>query len=381
MAQPVSAAEFLRQLREENGKQVQNFKALSRYLAFKARDKGIPVAGQFELTPLCNFDCRMCYVHLDAEQMKGRRALPAETWKDLIRQAWEAGMIEATLTGGECLAWPGFEEIFLYLHSLGCEVRVLTNGFFLNEVKIRFFCRHKPAQIQVTLYGWNDDVYERVTGHRAFDVVTGNIRKALEAGLAVSVNVTPSTFLGEDVLETIRVGKSLSPSFTVNSSLFAPREETGRSLEQDESETELYLRIYKLIRELDGVKVTPVDEKTLPPVGGPSHECTGTGLRCGGGRSSFVIDWQGTMMPCNRLDMIRADALGEGFKAAWTKINRKAENWPRVPECEGCAYTDACTSCAANQMSFAKPGMQPLKLCEQTKCFVVHGVRSVPDCE
>lgn len=381
MAQPVDAAMFLRQLREENGKQVQNFKALSRYLAFKARERGIPVAGQFELTPLCNFDCRMCYVHLSAEQMKGRCALPVQTWKDLIRQAWEAGMIEATLTGGECLAWPGFEEIFLYLHSLGCEVRVLTNGYFLDSEKIRFFRDHKPAQIQVTLYGWNDDVYERVTGHRSFGVVTENIRRATEAGLAVSVNVTPSVFLGQDVLETIRVGKSLSPSFTVNSSLFSPREETGRSLMQNESETELYLRIYKLIRELDGIEITPVDEGSLPPIGGPCHESRGSGLRCGGGRSSFVIDWKGTLMPCNRLDMIRADALAEGFKEAWTKINREAESWPRVPECEGCAYADACTSCAANQMRFAKPGQRPEKLCEQTKTFVMHGVRSVPVCE
>ncbi len=381
MAHPIDAAEFLKRLREENGKQVQNFHDLSRYLAFKARNKGIPVAGQFELTPLCNFDCRMCYVHLDAEQMNGRSALPVDTWKDIIRQAWEAGMIETTLTGGECLAYPGFEEIFLYLHSLGCEVRVLTNGFFLDERRIRFFREHMPAQIQVTLYGWNDDVYERVTGHRAFGMVSENIRKAVEAGLAVSVSVTPSAYLGDDVLETVRIGKSLCRSFMVNASLFAPREETGRTLQSFDSETETYLKIYQLMRELDGREITPVDEKTLPPVGGPYHETKGCGLRCGGGRSSFVIDWKGTMMPCNRLDMIRADVLTDGFKDAWTKINREAENWPRVPECEGCAYVDACTNCAANQMRFAKPGIQPTKLCEQTMCYVRHGVRTVPDCE
>ena len=207
MKEPVDALDFLRQLREENGKQLQSYNDLTKYLAFKAREKGVPVGGQFELTPLCNFSCKMCYVHLQPEQMAGRKILSVETWKDLIHQAWKAGMLEATLTGGECLAYPGFDEIFLYLHSLGCQIVVLTNGYLLDDKRIRFFKEHRPNKIQVTLYGWNDDVYERVTGQRAFGTVSENIRKALDEGLPVSVTVTPSVFLGEDVLETVRVGK------------------------------------------------------------------------------------------------------------------------------------------------------------------------------
>lgn len=30
----------------------------------KAFEDGIPISGTFELTPRCNFDCKMCYVHL-----------------------------------------------------------------------------------------------------------------------------------------------------------------------------------------------------------------------------------------------------------------------------------------------------------------------------
>ena len=32
----------------------------------RARREGIPLSGTFELTPLCNFRCRMCYVRVDA---------------------------------------------------------------------------------------------------------------------------------------------------------------------------------------------------------------------------------------------------------------------------------------------------------------------------
>ena len=131
--QKVQLAQFLKELREENGKQIWRYSSFARYLDRKAREKGIPLTGQFELTPLCNFSCKMCYVHLNAEQMNGQKVLTVETWKDLMHQAWEAGMMHVTLSGGECLTYPGFDELYLYLQSLGCDVTVLTNAFLLDE--------------------------------------------------------------------------------------------------------------------------------------------------------------------------------------------------------------------------------------------------------
>lgn len=114
MAESRNGFEYLEQLRQRNGKQFQNFKALSRFLDKKAREKGIPIFGQFELTPLCNFSCKMCYVHLNAEQLMGRVILKVDEWKNLMHQALEAGMIHATLTGGECLEYPGFDELYVF---------------------------------------------------------------------------------------------------------------------------------------------------------------------------------------------------------------------------------------------------------------------------
>lgn len=380
MGEPVNVFEYLEQLRRKNGRQIQNYKELNRYLDTKAREKGIPINAQFELTPLCNFSCRMCYVHLNPDQLNGQDILPAETWKDLMRQAWEAGMIQATLTGGECLAYPGFDELFLYLHSLGCSVAVLTNGYLLDDKRIRFFQEHTPNIIQVTLYGQNDDVYERVTGRRAFTTVAENIRKAIDAKLPVSLNITPSTFLGEDVLDTVRFAKSLRSEVTINSVIFSPNEETGRSSQKDDPGTDLYVRIYRLLDELDG-RETKEFTGVLPPAGGSSRECTECGLLCGGGRSSFVLSWKGMMTACNRMSMICADALHEGVAAAWAKVCREANSWPRVPECEGCLYRDVCNRCAGNVVQFGKPGERPTPLCEQTMNFIRQGVRPLPECD
>lgn len=378
---PEDGLEFIQWLREKSENETPSYQKFYRHLSFRAREKGIPVHGQFELTPLCNFSCKMCYVHLDPNQMNGHELLSVDTWKNLMLQAWEAGMLRATLTGGECLTYPGFDELFLYLHSLGCEVSVLTNGFLLDEKRIAFFKEHKPTSIQITLYGWNDDVYERVTGQRAFEVVANNIRKAVEADLPIRVSVTPSTYLGRDVLETIRIGKTLGKAFAVNSGLFDPREETGRSGQSAEADTDLYVEIYRLLDELNGRERRTIDADKLPPAGGPNHECKECGLLCGGGRSSFVVDWKGTMMACNRMNMLRADFLHEGFAAAWKTVNEGANSWPRVPECEGCPYAQICNNCAANMLRFAEPGKQPYELCERMKYFVKCGIREIPECD
>ena len=375
------AYDFLKELQKRNGKQTQSFDNLSEYLLLKAKEKGIPLSGQFELTPLCNFSCKMCYVHLKEDQLQGQSVLPVSTWKDLMRQAWETGMIQATLTGGECLAYPGFEELFLYLHSLGCEVNILTNGFLLDDKRIRFFQEHKPAVIQITLYGWNDDVYERVTGQRAFGQVTENIRKAIKAGLSIKLNVTPNNYLGEDALETVREARALCKRVMVNSCIFPPREETGRNEQLDNPDIQLYLRIYRKMNEMYGIETRTIDMEELPPAGGPSHECKEKGLRCGGGRSCFGINWKGELVPCNRMEMIKAYPLTEGFKKAWEKVNRGANEWPRVPECTGCAYDSICNNCAANMLQYAKPGERPAELCEQARMFVQHGIWRITECE
>lgn len=379
MKEPVNAFELLDTLREKNGKQIQGFSSISNYLGIKAREKGIPLSNQFELTPLCNFSCKMCYVYLNADQLKGQKILSVDTWKSLMFQAWEAGMMSATLTGGECLAYPGFDELFLYLHSLGCQVTVLTNGFLLNDRRIQFFKEHLPARIQVTLYGWNDDVYERVTGQRAFTTVIENVRKAVDAELPVSINITPNSFLGEDVMETVRVAKSIGNEVTVNSCIFSPRQETGRACQKDDPETDLYIRIYQLIDEIEGRDTPRIDMEKLPPTGGKNPDEQKRGLRCGGGRSGFVMDWKGTMTPCNRLERIRAYPLQEGFKEAWERLFHAVNNWPVYAGCDGCAYIGVCNVCAGNQLRFAEPGKKPDGLCEQTKRFVSSGVRYLPD--
>ena len=80
----------------------------------RTREADVPYSGSFELTPLCNLDCKMCYVHLQDPSVR-HRMLSGEQWISLIQQAIDEGMMEAMLTGGEAMTHPAFWDIYMYL--------------------------------------------------------------------------------------------------------------------------------------------------------------------------------------------------------------------------------------------------------------------------
>ena len=64
---------------------------------------GTPLAGNFELTARCNFDCKMCYVHLTAEEQRMMKQIDNDLlWYDLTNlleepQAGDAPKLHITL--------------------------------------------------------------------------------------------------------------------------------------------------------------------------------------------------------------------------------------------------------------------------------------------
>lgn len=163
-------------------------------LSAKAAERRVPLHGHLELTPQCNFNCKMCYVHLEKCQMNNIEELTLNQWYKIIDDAIDAGMVFASITGGECLTVPFFDELYLYLKRKGILVFVLTNGFLLPEKK-ELFVRHPPAHIQVSVYGWDDDSYYTVTGRRAYKRVDDSILQLRRSGISISVAVTASKYL------------------------------------------------------------------------------------------------------------------------------------------------------------------------------------------
>lgn len=347
--------------------------AMRMYLDFRAREKAVPLKGVFELTPHCNLDCKMCYVHLNTEQMKGCPVLSADEWEKIMAQAVDSGMMFATLTGGECLIYPDFERLYLYLYNKSVRLAVLTNAVLLNEEKIEFLKKNPPLSLQITLYGANEEKYEKVTGKREFARVTENIKRAVQAKLPVKITVTPNPHLSLDEnTELIRFASSFGVQFQINSGLITPRAQTERNNNFTDLSTENYMEFFKLEKSLKG-ELPPVECTTdLPKSGGESNGSVPKGIRCGGARSSFNITWEGKMIPCNRLSHINAEPLKEGFASSWEKIHGQVMEILLPVECENCAYRYASKGCAAGHAD-AKPGHASPEQCRWCRAMVKHG--------
>ena len=373
-SQPKTLRELLKQLDEQGVTDHRRYETVRRFLNFKARDKGIPISGSFELTPLCNLDCKMCYVHLNREQMAGAQLLTVEQWKHIMQQAIDGGMMYARLTGGECLTYPGFRELYSFLHSKGIETAILSNGLLMDADMVDFLVAHPPSAVQITLYGASEEGYERVTGKRAFQRVMENIRRLDEAQIPLSIAVTPNEFMadGEDV---IRLLHEENLNFSINAGLMAPREETGRK--RADAALDAYVAMLKLRLALKGKQIEPdCDPESLPDPGSEQSHAE-RGVRCGAGRSGFAIDWQGRMRPCNTFPCEPVEVLALGFAEAWKRTHHTALNYLLPAECEGCAYKGVCKHCVAEHAAGAPAGHASPAICAWGQRMVSEGLQTL----
>ena len=84
---------------------------MTEYLHAKASRLNIPLSGTFELTPVCNMACRMCYVRMTKAQQEALHPLrTAEEWLELGKTAKDRGVLYLLLTGGEPFLRPDFRE-------------------------------------------------------------------------------------------------------------------------------------------------------------------------------------------------------------------------------------------------------------------------------
>lgn len=341
-----SLPELLKNLKNE-GIPIEEYRGyVNQFLSNKARRDLIPISGLFELTPLCNLDCKMCYVHLSEQQFRDYDLLPISVWKDLMTQAIDAGMMRATLTGGECLTYPGFDELYLFLLSQGVKVSINTNGLLLDSKRIAFFVANPPEEIQISLYGSTEEDYESVTGRRVFSVVMNSIKNAKEAGLGVRVAITPSEFM-KDAKNIVDLLRREDIRFFINANLFDPRYETGKSGETIDMPIEGYIDLYRHVYGSQE-KCIIGEECVAGEADITKKRDTNIGLRCGAGRYAFDIDWKGRMLACVNLKGIVAYPLENGFVDSWRSINERVKNYVLPFECDTCKYYNKCRHCVAN---------------------------------
>ena len=311
----------------------------------RTREADVPYHGSFELTPLCNLDCKMCYVHLQDPSVK-HRMLSGEQWISLIQQAIDEGMMEALLTGGEAMTHPAFWDIYMYLINHGIPTQVKTNGLLLNEDAISRFKDYPPYKLDISLYGCDSESYVAVTGVDAYEQVVSHIRMAIDAGLHIQIMITPSSYMSPWTERVLQLAKSFYVSVLVNDTLIDPHDNTGRKKADFNLTLEEELRIKEKRKELFSSGYSTGDHEFFMKRRNRPM-LSDKGLYCDAGRSGFAVNWDGVMVPCLSFprDVVCAYPLRDGFRQAWSEVNEGVKNYEVPKACHHCELNDKCHYC------------------------------------
>ncbi|MBR4863364.1 MAG: radical SAM protein [Oscillospiraceae bacterium] len=323
------------------------------YLHQKGRALGLPIAGTFELTPRCNFNCPMCYIHMTPEQQRQAGIeLTAQQWLQLARDARDAGMLVALLTGGEPLVRKDFFEIYSGMKKLGLMVSVNTNGSMLQGEILEKFLADPPARFNISLYGGCNETYEKMCGLPMYDRVRSNIANLRKAGIEVSLNLSITPYNCQDLEKIFRDAMELDVNIKASSYMYPPVRVQEDSYGAGNRFTPC--RSAEESLRWDRLRFTPEEFKkrmeNTAALAQLAPECsteTDPGVRCRAGSTSFWLTWDGKMLPCGMMPRPIAYPLEAGFAAAWETI-RNATAALRLPSaCTTCPKKPVCPVCAA----------------------------------
>lgn len=323
----------------------------------KAYENRIPLKGIFELTPRCNFNCNMCYVHLTQDEMAsyGKRELSGRDWIALAEAAREAGMLELTLTGGELFLHPDFKEIYEAVSGMGFLIQIFSNGSLWDEKMVEWFQKFPPYAVRFTLYGASDQTYEKVCGVKGgFTRVRHAMDLLLKAGMPFYLTATITKENENDLDQMAELAYRYGIPFMHTSSLMNPVR--GAVSRPKEHRAELRIPpedVRKMLRE--NVKRYPREQKAC------------LAETCGNYRKAFWITWEGKMQLCTFLSEPAVEVKPENFKPAWEELLMKVK-WLKQPDkCGACGFKAFCDRCPGTLYTEMQSGVLSDTLCERAR--------------
>ncbi len=339
---------------------------LTDYLYAKACRMRTPLNGTFELTPVCNFSCRMCYIRKTAKEVREspRGILTLDDWRRIAREAKNAGMLELLLTGGEPLLWPDFQTLYEELIDMGFLVSINTNGSLIDKAAIDCFRRKPPHRINITLYGASDETYKRLCGiDGVYARVDHAIRSLLDAGITVKLNCSLTPDNAEDIDKIVDYAKARGTVLSISTYMFPPvrRDPTqtgvnARFTPEDSARYMMrYLRRNRGEERFRGYVKSILDGKAFPL--GLEPDCTDTAdgrIRCRAGSASFWVTWDGWLLPCGMMPEPKVELKTQAFPDAWQTLTELTASIQLSGLCDKCPSREICHPCAA--VAYAETG-------------------------
>lgn len=332
---------------------------LTNILSSKASVLKIPISGTFELSPVCNFACKMCYVRKTQKEVdKHERPLVAiEQWVQIAKEAREQGMLFLLLTGGEPFLWPDFRQLYEELIKMGFVISINTNGSLIDDETIAWLKKYPPKRLNITLYGASDESYEALCGVKGvFGKINQAIKGLKEAGIVVKLNSSMTPKNVRDMEKIIEYARQNDLILDMSTYMFPPIRRDERMIGENHRFTaeeygKYHLKRYRLqygeekycemLENILKKSVPPpgLDESCWDPIDGK--------VRCRAGKAAFWITWDGYLTPCGMMPEPKVDLYKKEFLEAWKELVNETEKVCLSGVCNSCPNLGICHTCAA----------------------------------
>lgn len=351
---------------------------LTEYLHMKASITKTPISGTFELSPLCNMDCKMCYIKMSKEKQESiARLRTKEEWIELAQKAKEKGLLFLLLTGGEPFLVKDFKELYIELHKMGFCISINSNGTMIDENVIEWLKHYPPMRINMTLYGASDETYGRLCNNpKGFTQVTKAISLLKENNIQVKLNCSVTPYNKDDLKQMMDFAQEYDLVIQATAYMFPPlrkdKTKIGQNNRFNAEDAALYgAYISAYSNGFDRFKdYIESGQLALYDADDDCGVVEGDHMRCRAGITSFWMTWEGKMLPCGMIPDKGKDPWEVGFDEAWENAKNIVSDITLPVKCAGCGKKDECRACAA--MVYTETGTYdkvPQYRCEMTKNY------------
>ncbi|MBN2804563.1 MAG: radical SAM protein [Deltaproteobacteria bacterium] len=314
----------------------QDFADFKTWLNKRLAKTRTPFSGTFELTPQCNFFCTHCYLQ---EHKSEKAPLSTKKIMEILDQLKDSGALSISFTGGEPLLREDYKEIHKYAFKLGFWINIFTNGSLIDRKMADFLEQYPPRGVEISLYGGDEDTYQKITGRKnQFDIVINAIDQLLSRKIKVvlkSVLLTPilksihkMEILAKQRELKIAYDPSVTPTVENSSNPVMLRVDPSKAVEIEFSPLGAAdkLREYNtMVKESDMDGDTPL---------------------CGAGFNGYHIDYKGNLMPCVMLRAPSYSLIDHSFKDAFALLgNHGRPMFDEESECRECELRHLCSFC------------------------------------
>lgn len=344
---------------------------------YRGRDSAIRLGRLADLylflTNDCNLRCSHCYVS-SGDDVPPREMTTGEVLA-LIDQARELGVGRFLVTGGEPFM---VREIFAIIRHITAEsdLVLLTNGLFLSEKYLRRLAESTGrgrVSLQVSVDGPVAAMHDAIRGPGTFEKALAGIRRAVAAGVEVSV----STALGGHNIEHMVEMTRLVASLGVRTHHILWMQEWGRALDHRPELMTAPARVTRVMRECraagDALGVT-IDNDASLRVRVKGKHGRKTDL-CSCGWDSLAVFSDGQVYPCVWLAGAPGMACGSVLEQPLDRIWRQSHTLDQLravsvqnrEKCSDCHLKYLCAGgspCSSHFASLATRGKSDLRSAE-----------------